>query len=684
MVETKTNDYLEKERLGKLMWKYSIPCVISMLVAALYNIVDQIFIANAAYLGSYGNAANTVVFPMTVVAIAIAVMIGDGCCTFVSISLGAKEQDNASRGIGSSVIAVIAVSIILMIIYLVFQEPILNAFGARVNEETFQLSKEYFFWITLGIPFYMFGQALNPIIRSDGSPRFAMMTLLIGAVLNIILDPICIYVLHWGMAGAAIATIIGQILSAILSAAYLFQMKAVKMDKDCFIFRPKLVQKILVFGSASFLAQISIVLSMAATLNMAVKYGAMDAIFGQPEYSHIPTAVVGIVMKFFQIVISIAAGLAAGCIPIAGYNIGAKRNDRVLSLMKRLMTVEVLVGLVASVIFLVFPNQIIKFFGSENESIYYTEFAVWYIRTHLCLLALACLNKGTFIFLQSLGRAKESSALSITREIIFGAGLPILLPMFWGLYALPCFMPVADTLTFIAAAVVLYRTKKSLEMSCQTDTDTETSVRFEPSSGEILTSTIITLGRSYGSGGRSVGRLLAERLHIPYYDAALLEEAANHSGISQKFLAAMDEKPLPTNMLYQYIGFHSSDYHSFQKLANQAQREVIESVAKQGPCIIVGRRADQILKEYPNVLKVFITAPKQSRIQRIAERDCLSESESAEKLAAVDKERAVYYNQYSDKRWGSADSYDLCIDTEQLGIEGAVDTIMAAIAAIER
>lgn len=472
MVETQSNDYLEKERLGKLMLKYTIPCVVSMLVAALYNIVDQIFIANADYLGSYGNAANTVVFPLTVVAIAIAVMIGDGCCTFVSISLGAKRKEDACRGVGSSVIAVIAVGLVLMIVYLVFQEPILTAFGGRVNSETFRMSKEYFFWITLGIPFYMFGQALNPIIRSDGSPRFAMVTLTLGAVLNIILDPICIFVLRWGMAGAAIATIIGQIASALLAAAYLFRMKTVKLGKDCFIFRPKLMRKILVLGSASFLSQISIVLSMAATLNTAVKYGAMDPIFGQTEYAQIPTAVTGIVMKFFQIIISISAGLAAGCIPIAGYNIGAERNDRAAELMKRLMTVEVLVGLAASIVFLIFPNQLIGFFGADNESIYYTQFAVWFIRGQLCLLPLACVNKGTFIFLQSLGRAKQSSVLSLTREIVFGAGLPILLPMlFGGLYALPFFMPAADTLTFIAVAVVLHKTKKSLECPSLSDAD---------------------------------------------------------------------------------------------------------------------------------------------------------------------------------------------------------------------
>ena len=463
MNESVTNDFLEKERIGKLMWKYAVPCVISMLVAALYNIVDQIFIANADYLGSYGNAANTVVFPMTVAAIAIAVMIGDGCCTFVSIRLGEKAPDDACRGIGSSVIAVVAVSIMLAAIYLIFQGPILNAFGARVNEETYRLSKEYFFWIAIGIPFYMFGQAMNPVIRSDGSPRFAMATLVIGAVLNIIFDPVCIYVLHWGMAGAAIATISGQIVSAVLAAAYLFRMKAVKLNKDCFRFRPELMRKILTLGAASFLSQISIVLSMAATLNVAVKYGAEDAIFAMEEYSQIPTAVIGIVMKFFQIIISVAAGLAAGCIPIAGYNIGAERNDRVVEVMKRLMMVEALVGLAATVVFLLFPNQLILLFGAKNESIYYTQFAVWYIRSQLCLLPLACMNKGTFIFLQSLGKAKESSLLSVTREIAFGVGLPVLLPALWGLYALPCFMPAADILTFIAVAYVMLKTKKELE-----------------------------------------------------------------------------------------------------------------------------------------------------------------------------------------------------------------------------
>lgn len=468
MTETKGNDYLEKESLGKLMAKYAVPCVISMVVAALYNIVDQIFIANAAYLGSYGNAANTVVFPLTVVAIAFAVLIGDGCCTFVSIRLGAKEPEAARRGVGNSVLAVLLISFLLMAVYLIFQEPILTLFGGRVNEETFRLSKEYFFWISIGIPFYMFGQAMNPIIRSDGSPAFAMATLAVGAALNIALDPVFIFALHWGMTGAAVATVVGQIVSAVMAAVYLFRMKAVKLDRDSFRLRPKILRKILAYGSASFLSQLSIVLSMAATINAAVKYGAMDEIFSQTEYSHIPTAVLGVVLKLFQIIISVSAGLAAGCIPVSGYNVGAKRNDRVLGLMKRLMATEAVVGLVASIFFLLLPNQLILLFGAKNESVYYSQFGVWFIRGQLCLLPLACLNKGACLFLQSLGKAAHSSALSVSREIVLGAGLPFLLSAIWGLYALPFFMPVADAIAFIAVAIVLFCVKRELEKGCKT------------------------------------------------------------------------------------------------------------------------------------------------------------------------------------------------------------------------
>ena len=179
--------------VGKLMRRYAVPCIISLLVGALYNIVDQIFIANASYLGSYGNAANTVVFPMTVIALALAVMIGDGCCAFVSISLGQDRTAEAKKSVGNAVVTVILASLLLTLLYLCLADPILTMFGGTVNAETFQYSQEYFFYITLGVPFYMFGQAMNPVIRADGNPKFAMISTLAGAVVNLILDPIFIF-----------------------------------------------------------------------------------------------------------------------------------------------------------------------------------------------------------------------------------------------------------------------------------------------------------------------------------------------------------------------------------------------------------------------------------------------------------------------------------------------------------
>ena len=450
------------EKTGRLLAKYGLPCIISLLVGALYNIVDQIFIANASYLGSYGNAANSVVFPLTVIALAIATMIGDGCCAFVSIRLGAKKDAEAKRGVGTSILWILCTSIILTAIYLLFSEPILTAFGACVNDETFTLSKEYFFWIALGVPFYMFGQGLNPVIRSDGSPRYAMVSLLAGALTNCVLDPIFIYPLHMGMKGAAIATVIGQIVSAAFALCYLFQMKTIRLDRSAFTFWGGGIAQILSLGMTSFLSQVSIVLSMAAVLNMCQKYGARDPIFGQAEYAQIPTAVVGIVMKFFQIVMSIAIGLSAGCISVVGYNIGAGRRDRASRLMVELLATEFVIGLCATILFEGFPNTCISIFGAKNESVYYTEFAIRCIRLFLSTTALACVNKGMFIYLQSLGKAWTSAGLSLLREVGFGVGLVLLLPLWFGLDGVLWFMAAADILTFLVCIPVILHVRREL------------------------------------------------------------------------------------------------------------------------------------------------------------------------------------------------------------------------------
>ncbi len=472
MQEAKSNSFLETEKVGKLMRKYSIPCIISLIVGALYNIVDQIFIANADYLGSYGNAANTVVFPMTVLALGIAVMIGDGCCAFVSINLGKGDMDKAHRSIGNSILLCVISGIVLMGAYLLFSEQLLTMFGGKVNEETYRLSKEYFFWIALGVPFYMFGQAMNPIIRSDGSPKFAMVATVAGAITNIILDPIMIYGLlgcpKMGMAGAAIATVIGQIVTAALSVWYLCHMKTIKLHKNSFGMWGGLMKKFLALGATSFLAQISLVISMAAVQNMCTKYGAMDAVFSQTEYAQIPLAVLGIVMKFFQIAISVSIGMAAGCIPIVGYNIGAGRRDRTKQLFTYLLIAEFIVGAAALIIVEFFPQALINIFGAKNESSYYTEFAIRSFRIYLCMLPLATLNKGSFIFLQAMGKPVASTIITMAREIVFGVALPILMPILWGLDGILLSFPAADILTAIIAAFVIVFTYRELNKPNET------------------------------------------------------------------------------------------------------------------------------------------------------------------------------------------------------------------------
>ncbi len=420
----KSNTFLETEPVGSLMRSYAIPCIISLLVASLYNIVDQIFIANATCLGSYGNAANTVVFPLTVVALALAVMIGDGCCAFMSISLGSGAHDDAHRSIGCSVILCIIVSLVVTAACLVFDDPILTMFG--------------------------------------GSPRFAMAATVSGAVVNIILDPLFIFGFSWGMMGAAVATVLGQVLTAGLSVWYLCRMKAARLQRCSFVLSGRLMRRFLPLGICSFLSQISIVAAMAAVNNMLRKYGALDPTFSQAQYAQIPMAVQGIVMKFFQIIISVAVGLAAGCIPIVGYNTGAGRNDRTKRLFKLLLLSEAAVGAAALVVVECFPRELIAIFGAANESEYYTLFALRAFRIYLSTTILACVNKAAFIYLQSLGRALLSTLLSMAREVLFGVGFALLLPVFFGLDGILLSMPVSDVLTFFFSVAVIVYTNKVL------------------------------------------------------------------------------------------------------------------------------------------------------------------------------------------------------------------------------
>lgn len=665
-------DYLVKAPVGKLMAKYAIPNIISLVVSALYNIVDQLFIANADYLGSYGNAANTVVFPLTVICLSIAIMLGDGTNAFFTYCVGAKEVNKGRRSVGTSAVCVTLIGILFMAVYLIFGDQILVLFGANVNAETFANAQEYLFWIALGIPFYMLGQCLSPIICGDGSPNYAMKTMLVGCAINIVFDPILIYVTKWGMMGAAVATIAGQIVACLLNVRYLMHMKSIKLTKEDLSIDVQSLKNILPLGMTSFFAQISIVLSMVVVNNVLNKYGALDPIFSQAEYAQIPLAVVGIVFKFFQIIVSIAIGLSSGCIPIIGYNRGAGRFDRLRELLKKLLTAEFIVGLAAFIIFEVFARHISYLFGAANESIYYQDFAIKCIRLFLSMVFISTINKGFMIYMQGLGKAGPSTFVSVLREIVGGVGLPLILPVFFGFEGILYFMPVAEIMTFIFTLYYLKKVSAELKENEQLQlAGTNMTVSVTPAE-EVSTETpvVITIGRSYGSGGRTIGKELESRLGIPCYDTRVMASMAKQTGMDEKYLKEMDEKGLQVSSLYMYSGGSDS---SMNHLALKAQREVIEQYAKSS-CIIIGRRADKILKGQ-KTLSVFITASVESRCERVMQRDHLDRDKAMAKIAKVDKERAAYYNELSDTRWGMAESYDLCIDTDSMGLSGAADII---------
>lgn len=435
-----TNQYLATEPIGKLMFRFSVPCIMSLLVSALYNIVDQIFIGRG--IGYLGNGATNVVFPITVIALSLSLLTGDGCAAFLSICQGMRDGERAHKSVGNAVTIIVTASLFLTFLFLAAQDRLLWAFGATENNIAY--AREYYRFIVIGIPFFMFANALNSIIRADGSPQFAMLSTLAGCVINVILDPIAIFVLHLGMMGAALATITGQFVSAALALYYLFHTKSFRLKRSSFMPGPEIVRRTLPLGVSSLLTQISIVVIMIVMNNVLVFYGARSK-YG----ADIPLTVVGIVMKVFQIVISIVVGIAAGSQPIVGYNYGAGRYGRVRRIFKTMMAAEACVGLISMICFECFPLPIIGIFGSENGL--YNEFAVISFRVFLSLIALCCIQKSCSIFLQSLGMPMLSMSLSLLREFVLSVPLALLLPRFLGVTGALYSSPIADFVSFAAA-----------------------------------------------------------------------------------------------------------------------------------------------------------------------------------------------------------------------------------------
>ena len=414
------NQFLGTERIDKLMRQYAVPCIISLLVGALYNIVDQIFIANASYLGSYGNAANTVVFPLTVVALAIAVMVGDGCCAFVSMALGRNETARAKRSVGNAVVLIIVGSLILTAVYLIFANSIIAMFGGTVNEETYRHSQEYFFYITLGIPFYMFGQAMNPIIRADGNPKFAMISTLAGAVINIILDPIFIFGLHMGVRGAALATIISQICSGIWVLRFLTGKKVtLRLNRLAMVIEWARVKEIMALGISGFMMQFTnglVQIFCNSTLHM---YGG-----------DIYVGVMTVLNSVRDIATMMVHGLTNGASPVMSFNYGEKAFGKVKQAIKFVTVVCFSYALFVWGIIKIMPEFFIKLFNNDPTLLEKGVPALHIYFFGFCFMALQFTGQAVFV---ALGKAKRATFFSIFRKVIIVVPLTVLLPRVGGL-----------------------------------------------------------------------------------------------------------------------------------------------------------------------------------------------------------------------------------------------------------
>ena len=453
------NNYLITEKTTRLLLKFSIPCILSLLISALYNIVDQIFIGNSN-VGAIGNTATTIVFPLTCIALAFALMLGDGAAAYMSLCMGKNDNKSVGKAVGTAITLGTIISIAFLAISFPLLENILVMFGAKTDLSK-EKSFEYGFIILFGIPFYIIGTIFNSIIRADGNPKFAMISMVSGAVINIILDAIFILALNMGLTGAALATIIGQAVTFGVSLIFIIKAKCYKLKACDLLINKNVLGHILKLGLSSFLTQISIVIITVVSMNVLAKYGALSK-YGSDD----PQAILGVSMKVFTIFVNIAVGIAAGAQPIVGFNYGAGRLDRVKELYKKIIVSVILVGVVATLLFELAPEFVIGLFGSNSlNPTYYKEFGRLTIRIYLCLISFTLVQKATAIFLQSIGKPYKAMILSLTRDVIVFVPATMIMPMIMGIEGVLWAAPIADVVGIILSIIFIVMEIRKLNLN---------------------------------------------------------------------------------------------------------------------------------------------------------------------------------------------------------------------------
>ena len=441
-MERKTMDNpMGYEPVGKLLKKFAVPSVIAMLVNSIYNIVDQIFIGQG--VGYLGNAATTVALPITTIALAVAMLIGAGGNAFAAIKLGEQKKDVAERTLGTVFFTMIIIGILMAVFGLIFLVPMLNLFGA--TENNLQYAIDYASIILIGIPFVLCGVGGSNFTRTDGSPKIAMVSMVVGAVMNTILDPIFIFVFHWGVKGAAIATIMGQIATAIIIMRYFVKSGNMRFKKEYLRFDFPLLKASIALGVSSCITQVSSVFLQIVLNNSLVKYGNMTDVGGD-----IALSAMGIVMKVSMILIAINIGIGTGAQPILGYNKGAGNYSRIQKTYILAAVVSTIVSVAGWVACVAFPQYIIAIFGNENAQ--FTSFAVMCLRIYMFGIFTSGFQMVTTSYFQATGQALKASVLSMLRQLIVLIPLILVLPLFMGLNGIIYSGPIAD---FVSAAIIL-------------------------------------------------------------------------------------------------------------------------------------------------------------------------------------------------------------------------------------
>lgn len=412
------------------------------MVASLYNIVDQIFIGRG--IGINGNAATNVAFPLTTICVSISLFLGLGGASIYSISLGQGNKKKAADMIGNTIVLAIAFSLIFSIVVRVFVKKFMIMFGA--TQEVLQYAIDYTSITSIGFIPFVFSTVMSHIIRADGSPKYSMFSVLIGAAVNIILDPIFIFKFNMGISGAALATIIGQFISFFITLRYVFKFKNITFNRYSFNLYSENVLKIFSLGASGGINQFSMMIVQITMNNVLSYYGALS-IYG----GNIPLAVSGIIAKINMLIMAFIIGSGQGSQPIIGFNYGAKNYYRVIETYKLTVSITTIVALISFLIFQIFPRQVVSIFGDGSEL--YFQFAERYMRVYMALMIVNGIQPVSGTFFTSIGKAFKGAFIAMTRQLLFLLPLIIILPRIFGIDGIMYAGPIADGIALIVTII---------------------------------------------------------------------------------------------------------------------------------------------------------------------------------------------------------------------------------------